>query len=208
MCSSDLETAVTHYELNRLAILILNSLSETTSGGFSGLSQVLNATMNANEVPFCERRYLSMVISDIAQGKACATDGESAKVLWKISAIALNLHAQWAGVSFWSRRAPIEAATRREIETRRAEQREYDAKRDMLGDVVDRLAVVTINAIAAINERGGFRPAHIDARTNVTIEAPKPIEVKAEPEPEPKAEPEPKTEPKTGKAKRVEAHAP
>ena len=138
-----------------------------TSFKFAG--KLVNDSLNEAGVPFEERRYVVMAMADLATGRANAIGGDAAKLLRKLARIFLDQHAQWAGVGFFDRRAPFEAATRREIDTRRAEQRELDGRMAVIDRAVEGVENVVVKGIRAVEACGGFLPHTIDARTSVAL---------------------------------------
>jgi hypothetical protein len=138
-----------------------------TSFKFAG--KLVNDSLNEAGVPFEERRYVVMAMADLATGRANAIGGDAAKLLRKLAGIFLDQHAQWAGVGFFDRRAPFEEATRREIDIRRAEQRELDGRMAVIDRAVEGVENVVVKGIRAVEACGGFLPHTIDARTSVAL---------------------------------------
>ena len=110
-------------------------------------------------------------------------------------AVTVNLdgtgrHDCQTGVGFFDRRAPYEAATRRELELRRAEQRELNGRMAAIDRAIEGVEGIVIKGIRAVEACGGFLPHTIDARTSVALtgvtgepaEAKKPRSKKVEPD--------------------------
>jgi hypothetical protein len=158
-----------HRALSTTAAAILTTLGTTPPESFSQLDGDINREMNSEGVPFEDRRFVAMAIHDLAEGKARAMGGDSAKVLRKIGEKALDLHARWAGVKWYQRRAPVEAETRAELQLMQREQRELDGKVLLIDRAVEGVENVVAKGIWTVEACGGFLPHTIDARTSVAL---------------------------------------
>lgn len=158
-----------HRALSTTAAAILTTLGTTPPESFSQLDGDINREMNSEGVPFEDRRFVAMAIHDLAEGKARAMGGDSAKVLRKIGEKALDLHARWAGVKWYQRRAPVETETRAELQLMQREQRELDGKVLLIDRAVSGVEGIVVTGIRAVEAHGGFLPHTIDARTAVTV---------------------------------------
>jgi len=163
--------------MNHAAIIlaaanVLATVTARTPTNFSGLPLLLTVALDDAGVPFEERRYVCMAVADAAEGKARALGGPSAKLLRKLASYAMDQHARWCGVRWYERRGPYEDATRAELDTRRAEQREIDGKKALIDHAIVGVESVVVQGVRAIEACGGFLPHTIDARTAVTVAAP------------------------------------
>lgn len=182
--------------MNHAAIIlaaanVLATVTARNPSNFSGLPLLLTVALDDAGVPFEERRYVCMAVADAAEGKARALGGPSAKLLRKLASYAMDQHARWCGVRWHERRGPYEDATRAELDTRRAEQRELDGKKALIDHAIVGVESVVVQGVRVIAACGGFLPHTIDARTAVTVAAPgepaeakKPRSKKVEPEAE------------------------
>lgn len=148
---------------------VLATITSRAPTNFSGLPLLLTAALDDASVPFEERRYVCMAVADAAEGKARALGGPSAKLLRKLAGYAMDQHARWCGVRWYERRAPYEQATRRELDTRRAEQRELNGRMAVIDRAVEGVESVVVKGIRAVEACGGFLPHTIDARTSVAL---------------------------------------
>lgn len=158
-----------HAALIAAARTALASIEGQKPTSFKFAGKLVNDALNEAGVAFAERRYVVMAMADLANGRANAIGGDAAKLLRELAGVFLDQHAQWAGVGFFDRRAPYEAATRRELELRRAEQRELDGRMAAIDRAVEGVEGIVVKGIRAVEACGGFLPHTIDARTSVAL---------------------------------------
>lgn len=156
-------------DVNTAASSALGSILEQNPASLRGVGGLVNEALDGAHVPFENRRYVLMAMSDLALGRANALGGPGAALLRKLSGAFLDQHARWCGIRWYERRAPAEAATRRELALMRREQRELDG----LGSIIERAATaigeVVERGVTSLSRAGAFQPAAIDARTTVQI---------------------------------------
>lgn len=158
-----------HAAIVLAATNVLATVISRAPTNFSALPLLLTVALDDADVPFGERRYVCMAVADSAEGKARALGGPSAKLLRKLAGYAMDQHARWCGVRWYERRASYEQATRRELDTRRAEQRELDGRVVMIDRVIEGVEGVVAKGIRAVEACGGFLPHTVDARTSVAL---------------------------------------
>lgn len=158
-------------ELNNTARRVLGGLVENAPKAFSTVGAEANARLDVIGAPFEERRYIFFLMGEMARTRAMALGGPSAKVLLKLAGAFMDQHARWAGVGFWSRRAPHEEETKQTIARLSRVQQDVDRSLDIIERAASALNAIVLNGVEAIDKCGGFKPQVIDARTTVQLPA-------------------------------------
>ena len=90
------------HTIHNLATSILHAMSSTPPASFKDIPGEIDRHLDACAIPFAERRFVCMVMAQMAGANSLGVSAKDAKkLLVKIEGYALKAHDRWSNAGFF-----------------------------------------------------------------------------------------------------------